>query len=572
MMQDARDLPDASTLSADVCIVGAGAAGISIGLDLIGSGIEVLLLESGGRSFERDTQALYHGTVADRRLHSPPDRYRRRCFGGSTTIWGGRCVPLDPIDFEVRSYVAHSGWPFVREELMRYYVEANRLCEAGDFAYTVAEALPGSCREMLAGWRSARVSADTLERFSCPTNFGARYAHRLGAAPNVRVLLHANVTAVRLDAGGTAVERLTVRTLTGKSFTVQARRVVLAAGALEVARLLLANRDVHRNGIGNGHDVVGRFYMCHLAGSLGTFTVRGDGAAPWHGYDVADDGVYCRRRLALTGPAQRALRIGNVIFRLHHPRIADPAHRSGILSLLYLARGLIPYEYGRRLHEGSGLWSWLKHLRNVFADALATIAFGWHLLRDRGLAERKFPSLIVPPRNNCFSLEFHAEQEPNPASRVTLTNERDALDQPRLCIDWRYSRHDVRTVRCALALFAREVAGSRTGHFAYDPATVEMEITRYGAYGGHHIGTARMGKDPRSSVTDAEGRVHGVANLYIAGAALFPTSGQANPTLTVIALALRTAAHLKRLQWPDAKPQAPVPVPCELPLRIRRTA
>lgn len=575
MMEDARALPDGATFNADVCIVGAGAAGIALALELVDSGLGVLLLESGGPDYEPDTQALYGGSVVDAHLHSPPDRYRQRRFGGSTTIWGGRCVPFDAIDFEARAYVEHSGWPFGLDELQPYYKRANRLCEAGEFAYTVGSAFSGSRREMIEGLRNTSFSSDTLERFSCPTDFGARYAHRLRAAANVRVLLHANVTELRLDPDGRAVDRLAVRTLTGKAFIVQAARVVLAAGGLEVVRLLLANRDVQRNGIGNDHDVVGRYYMCHLAGTIGALTVTGP-AAVWHGYDVADDGVYCRRRLALTAEAQRALRIGNLIARLHHPRIADPAHRTGILSLLYLARGLIPYEYARRLDDGgrSGPLVWLRHVWNVVGDLFATLAFIWHLLRDRKLAERKFPSLIVAPRNRCYSLDLHAEQQPNPASRVMLGPGRDALGQPRLRIDWRYTRRDVETVQRALSVFAREIERSGIGRFDYNPQTVEQEMTRYGAYGGHHLGTTRMGSDARSSVTNAHGRVHGIDNLYVAGASLFPTSGQANPTLTIVALALRTADHLKGLHAtasPLAMPSRAVSSRA-VPFRIRQSA
>ena len=577
MMHDACDLSDGETLSTDLCIVGAGAAGISMALEFIDSGIEVLLLESGGVALEKDTQALYSGAVADQRLHSPPDRYRQRCFGGSTTIWGGRCVPFDAIDFETRDYVAQSGWPFGHEELMPYYVRANRLCEAGEFAYTDVEAFAAPRRTMIKGFHSASFSSNTLERFSCPTDFGARYAHRLRAASKMRVLLHANVTELKINTAGNAIDTLKVCTLTGKSFKVRAKQVVVAAGGLEVARLLLANRDVHRNGIGNDHDVVGRYYMCHVAGTIGALTIASTADAVWHGYDISDEGVYCRRRLALTPEAQRTLRIGNFIARLHHPRIADPAHRTGILSLLYLARRFIPYEYAKRLDEGKATDPrlWLQHLCNVIGDPFATLAFVWHLMRDRKFAERKFPSLIVAPKNNCYSLDFHAEQQPNPASRVTLGHEQDALGQPRLRIDWRYTRQDVETVQRALALFAREIERSRVGRFQYNPQTVETEMTRYGAYGGHHIGTARMGSDPHVSVTDANGRVHGVDNLFVAGAALFPTSSQANPTLTIVALALRMADHLKQLQAREAVVVQQQPIaqpPASMPIPIRAAA
>ena len=297
MIVDANDLADVRTMRADVCIVGAGAAGISLALQFIGSGIEVLLLESGGVAEEPDTQALYAGTVADERLHCPPDRYRQRRFGGTTTTWGGRCLPFDPIDFELRDYVPHSGWPLAREALLPYYPLANRLCEAEDFSYTAAAAFRDGGRPMIEGFESAYFSSDTLERFSCPTDFGARYGQQLRSAPNITVIMHANVTAVRLQADGTRVASLDVRSLRGKRLQARAAHFVLAAGGLEVARLLLASRDVQADGIGNQHDVVGRYYMCHLAGAIGALKIQKPPDSVHHGYEISEEGIYCRRRL-----------------------------------------------------------------------------------------------------------------------------------------------------------------------------------------------------------------------------------------------------------------------------------
>jgi choline dehydrogenase-like flavoprotein len=400
---------------------------------------------------------------------------------------------------------------------------------------------------MMAGFTSTHFSTDSLERFSCPTDFGRRYAHKLREADNVRVVLHANVTAIRLDAAGTHVESLEVRTLAGGRLGVRARHVVLAAGGLEVARLLLASRDRHPRGIGNAYDAVGRYYMCHLAGTIGTLRFNGPLSAVHHGYDRADDGVYCRRRLALNARTQRHEGIGNFIARLHHPRITDPAHRNAVLSLLFLAKALIPYEYARRLHGDDSVSAagWLRHAGNVAARPFDALAFALHMLRDRKLAERKFPSIIIRSRANLFSLDFHAEQQPNPQSRVTLGDDLDGLGMPRLRVDWRYTGGDVDTVARSLALLQADLAASGIGRFDYDPTSVEREMTRYGAYGGHHIGTARMGTDPRTSVVDADCRVHGVDNLHVASAAVFPTSSQANPTLTIVALALRLASHLR---------------------------
>jgi choline dehydrogenase-like flavoprotein len=547
MILDTDDLPDKHVLSSDLCIIGAGAAGISMALALADTALDVLILESGGLKPEQSTQDLYQGEVADERLHSPPDRYRQRRFGGTTTIWGGRCAPFDAIDFEARDYVPNSGWPIDRESLTPYYATANRLCEAGDFAYTFGEAFKRPHRPMIEDFQSENFTTDTLERFSCPTDFGARYGHKLSAARNIRVLLHANVTALKLEPSGKIMKSVLVRTLTGKRFSVRARHFVLASGGLEVARLLLASRDVQPNGIGNEYDVVGRYYMCHLAGTMGTLSVNRPLGTVWNGYDVSDEGIYCRRRIALTAQAQRRHRIGNFIARLHHPRITDPAHRNAILSLLYLAKPLIPYEYGKRLYgdERTGAVVWLKHLRNVGAGPFDAVAFAWHMLRDRKLAERKFPSIVVKPKANLYSLDFHAEQQPLPASRVSLETQVDALGMPRLKIDWRYSAGDVDTVSRSFALLADDIDRSGIGCLAYDRASVESEMTRYGAYGGHHLGTARMGTDPRTSVVDAECRVHGVDNLHVASAATFPTSSQANPTLTVVALSLKLAQRFK---------------------------
>jgi choline dehydrogenase-like flavoprotein len=546
----ARDLADGE-IRADVCIVGAGAAGIAMALELIDSTLEVLVLESGGFEFDPKTQSLYEGAVADERMHSLPVRFRQRQFGGSTTIWGGRCVPFDAIDFEQRDYVPHSGWPIGLDDLMPFYLKANRICEAGEFAYTAARAFSSPTRPMIEGFQSEHFTTERLERFSCPTDFGARYAHKLQAARNTRVVLHANVTSISLNDAGDLVDCLRVQTLAGRTLRVKAGTFVLATGGLEVPRLLLSSRDKHPKGIGNAHDVVGRYYMCHIAGTIGALHFRGPISSVHHGYDISDEGIYCRRRLSIRPEVQRSLRLGNFIVRLHHPRIPDPEHKNSILSLLFLARVLIPYEYAKRLHgiEKIRFWQWFQHIGNVAARPFDAFGFAWHMLRDRKFADRKFPSVIIRSRANLYSLDFHAEQQPNAESRVRLSDEVDVFRVPRILVDWRYTEGDVDTVRRAIALLAADLERSRVGRLEYDPESVEMEMTRYGAYDGHHIGTARMGADPRTSVVDANCRVHGLQNLFIASSAVFPTSGQANPTLTIVALALRLAARLKALSF-----------------------
>jgi choline dehydrogenase-like flavoprotein len=548
---------DGEPLNADICIIGAGAAGISLAVKLRNSGLNILIVESGGRRHEAPIQALYSGHVTDSRLHATPDRFRRRQFGGSTVLWGGRCVPFDPIDFEPRCYIPHSGWPLSYNDILPFYREANEVCEAGAFAYQIDEAFDRPTRPMIAGFASSDFRTDELERFSKPTDFAARYRATLDIAGDVRVLLHATATQLIFDSNGRVLEKVKLRSLSGKTATAHARTFVLATGGLEVPRLLLANRDAHPAGVGNGNDVVGRYYMCHIAGTLGRITIDRSASTVWNDYDIADDGTYCRRRLSLHPEAQRREKIGNFIARLHHPRIADPEHRTAILSLVFLGSRLLPWEYRTRVAPDYGTtWhQYRRHVANVAAAPLSAAGFAARMLTGRFLAERKIPSLVVKSKADLFSIDFHAEQIPNRESRITLADDTDAFGMPRIKIDWHYTRQDVETVEKAVAMLASDFSKSGVGTFEYDRDAVEAEMIRYGAYGGHHIGTARMGTDAHTSVVDQHCRVHGIDNLYVAGAATFPTSSQANPTLTIVALSLRLAGHLKeKLRKPFAIP------------------
>jgi choline dehydrogenase-like flavoprotein len=287
--------------------------------------------------------------------------------------------------------------------------------------------------------------------------------------------------------------------------------------------------------------------MCHIAGTLGALTLDIPGSDVAPGYEVAQDGTYCRRRLALTEAAQAELGVASTVVRLHFPSIPNPVHRTGALSALYLAKPFISYEYAKRLTgEGTGSFSiWLRHVFNVVSDPFGTAGFLLHWLRKRTLSVRKFPSVIVRPRTNVFSLDYHAEQQPNFDSHVSLSAETDALGMPKLKIDWRYTALDVRTASETLRVLKEDLAAWGHGQLTYNPDEIERQMTRDGAYGGHHIGTARMSADPSSGVVDGDCLVYGLRNLYVASSAVFATSSQANPTLTIVALALRLADHLK---------------------------
>ena len=546
MIGSASQLPDGEAIIADICIVGGGAAGITLALALRDSPLRVLLLEAGGATENREGIDLYRGEVTDPALHAPAHVFRHRVLGGSTLTWGGRCVPFDRIDFEPRDWIAPSGWPIGYDEVARYYGEALRLAEAGDNIFSAAAAVDGGMRPMIEGFAPEAFDTDPIERFSCPTDFGRRYRGQLERAPNVRVLLDANCTEIVSEQQGRRVDYLEIRTLNGRRATVHSRYYVVAAGGIETARLLLASRRHDPRGIGNEHDLVGRFYMCHIAGTTGEVHLKVPPNRVFHGYEQSWDGVYCRRRLHLREAAQRRLRTGNIVLRLHHPRLADPAHRRGILSALFLARRFIRPDYARRLRGTRPITAGTlaRHLLNIVSEPFETLGFLVDLVRTRALAGRRFPSLIVRPRNNVYSLDIHAEQAPNAESRITLGTETDRFGMPRVRVDWQYLAIDLDGVERALQALAADLEASGIGTLSFDAQSLATDLLRDGAFGGHHIGTTRMADAPADGVVDRNCRVHGVENLFIAGSSVFPTSGQANPTLTILALALRLAAHL----------------------------
>ncbi|HEU4993382.1 MAG TPA: FAD-dependent oxidoreductase, partial [Gemmatimonadaceae bacterium] len=256
---DGRAVQRDAELTADLCIIGAGAAGIAMALELAGSPMSVLILESGGFDPDPQTQALARGEVVGLPTF-PLEVSRLRFFGGTTGHWGGFCRAFDPIDFEARPWVPHSGWPITHAEVAQYYERAHELCQVGPPDYEpdqwdLAETPP------LPLGKDVRTR---LIQFSPPTRFGVRYRDAVVKAPNISLYLNSNVTSIRPDANGKTIARLDVATLSGNRFTVKARTYVVAVGGIENARLLLASNQVMQRGVGNDHDIVGRYFGDHI--------------------------------------------------------------------------------------------------------------------------------------------------------------------------------------------------------------------------------------------------------------------------------------------------------------------
>lgn len=545
-MAGLRSAPNANeVLTCDICIIGAGAAGLTLALDLVDSAEKVLVVDPGAPDGKVTDQSLYEGEVVGSR-HAQPHMYRQRRLGGSTAIWGGRCIPYDPIDFEARDYVPLSGWPIGYAEVARHYPRAQEILEAGAFDYQADSAIQEG--ELIEGFRDPDVLAQSLERFSLPTNFWREHGRAITASKNVEVV--ANATAIRLERGEVtdAVETLLCARADGGLFKVRARRYVLATGGLETVRLL------SYSGLGDASGMLGRTYMCHVESTLGELRLTPKGRKIKHGFERTRDGIYARRRFTLSPALQRRLQIMNVAIRPHHPPAGDPSHGHPVLSAMFLAKRFIIPEYARRFaaaEKASGgkaksMALLGAHLRNVLTGSpqLATFTIDWTWRRY--LSRRRLPYVALPSAAGAFPLDLNAEQEPNPSSRVTLSDQRDRNGVPRVKIDWRTTELDRRTVHTALLELAAAMRRSGCADVAIDEAALAEQVQEnIRPVGGHHIGTTRMSADPHKGVVDVDCKVHGVPNLYVASAATFPTSSHANPTLTIVAMALRLGEHLR---------------------------
>lgn len=511
MFTDARQLPDQTRIDADLAIVGGGPAGITLALAFAGTGTRVCLVESGGLDLDPEVQALYEGENVG--LPYPLAGNRLRLFGGSSNHWGGYCRPLDPIDFEKRDWVPHSGWPFGIETLAPYYGPAARLVEIAPLRFDDRDYWQRAVDEDLPQPVTGRMQV-RYTHFSPPTQFGARYRDELERAGNIGVLLHANLVDIATTDDARAVTGLALRTLTGLSHSVRAKTYVLAAGALENARLLLLSNRTVRAGLGNQNDLVGRFFMehPHLSG-FGDIVVADLSRLPR---------IY-RERVRVDGRDVSAAFDPSETF-LRQRRLLNATFMAGVGG--EFQRGGVPAD-----HHAAWQMDMLQAAQGFIGGGA-------------GPVDRQRPDLL----GHWLGLGCACEQVPNPDSRVTLSDQRDALGLPRIRLDWRLTGQDRLSVVEHLRSLGQEFGALGVGRMWTAP---EDEDGWPGLLvgGAHHMGTTRMHDDPRQGVVDRDARVHGTENLYIAGSSVFPTGGAANPTLTLVALTLRLADHLApRLQ------------------------
>lgn len=500
LQYDLKQLPDGHAIDCELCIVGAGAAGITIAKELAGTDISVCLLESGSLEWEDDTQALYAGKISGTLPPRDPLESRLRYFGGTTNHWAGCCMPLNEIDFETRSWVPDSGWPINRSDIDTYYRRAQDYCELGAFEY--GETLWNGLDVKALAFDRDRIVTRFFQE-SPPTNFAEVHGPTVLKANNIQTIINANVLGFNASDSGREITYIDIAALNGKRGRVTAKYFVLACGGIENARLLLLSDNHNSNGLGNDHDLVGRYYNDHLYSRLGF---------AW-----------------------------------------------SAIPNIWQRHGLSEHD-----HEASN--GWMRPSGDpVMIRPIASLSDTWQRkmgVLDIGVMaeepeedDETFPAARKnqPELRHRVSLVAQSETAPNRDSRVKLGSDRDALGQRRPSIDWRLSKIDMHTQETMAHAFGSEVTRLGIARMRVDDWIQNQDWTS--AMGreneplsgnAHHMGTTRMADDPTKGVVDKDCVVHGIANFYIAGSSVFPSSGFANPTLTIVALALRTADTLKK--------------------------
>jgi len=541
MINALKDCQLSELESYPVCIIGGGAAGITLAIALSRQGKRVLLIE-GGDWKEVQNNDAYTGEAVSPHATTTEFRYQR--LGGTTHLWGGRCVPLDSYDLKQRDYVPNSGWPLSADELFPYYSQALDYCDAGENDFTV-----NALRNQAAMFEDLKQLngeiKELIERYSLPTDFAKKFGAELKSSKHILVLKGTRVTSMHMNKSGDSVESIELNN--GESrLNMKVNQVVIAGGGIESTRLMLATRK-HTPAWGRFDSSLGKYYACHYDLIFGS--LRFNQNKPYFEFEKTMDGVYARRKLQFNEAFLDQHHLLNSTFRLHFPAYADPSHGSGVLSTIYLAKSVLAKEYQAILNHGgqevAGNRQYFAHVSNVVTDAHSVAKFGMDWILKRQLAKRKLPYTLINNKNGTYPLEFNSEQVPDKHNQISLLDAVDRFGMPRIKVEWRMTDQDIDSGIRSFQLLKNLLEKTDHCRLEFDAKKLEEGVSSALPVGGHHIGSTRMGTSDSNSIVNSDGRVHGVENLFIASSSVFTTNGHANPTLTIVALSLKIANYLQ---------------------------
>jgi choline dehydrogenase-like flavoprotein len=526
MIHDFNHIEEGNILHTDLCVIGAGALGIAIALEFLNTNTQVLILESGGLKPENETRALYDSEIVGI-AHNGAHSGRTRIFGGTSTLWGGQALRLAPIDFMRRPWVENSGWDISQPEIEPYYIRAEAILSLDLLSY---EKAPWQVFNITPPAYDQNKFLPYFSKWSPQPNFALVYGDAIRRSSNITCLLHANVVEIVSDRDESTVEYVEIKSLIGRSARVQAKDYIVCAGGIETARLLLSSNRINSKGIGNQHDLVGRFFQDHVSVQCGEILPNKRSE-----FQNIYDQFYINKvkyfhKITATETFQTQQEILNIAAHIYFEFPQD----HGIV----LAKKIFRDIKNRTVDP-----LWLKELGYVLKDSDDVI----RVLHRYFWAKRSFS-----PKRGVVKLEAHVEQAPNWHSRINLSTEVDALGMSKAQVDWQITEQTRKTVTVFVQAIAAEFSRLELGYLQLAPflqpaassEAVESWKNKCSDL-NHHMGTTRMSNSLKDGVVDRDCKVHNINNLHIAGSAVFPTSGYSNPTLTALALGLRLCDRLK---------------------------
>lgn len=565
MKQDVSKLPNGTEVISDVCIIGAGPAGMTAAREFLESDYTVSLLESGGRAYNHEVQMLSKGEISGD-VNEEQESIHLRQIGGTANNWilqmtddeyGYRYTPLDEIDFEGREHIPYSGWPIKKADLDPYYERVHAVCGVGEYDYTADYWTRGRFRPI--SFRDDKVY-NSVFTFGPTKKFTKEFPEQIANSKNVTLYFHATVVELLCNDDGESVTTAVVRMFDGREVYFKAKQFIITSNALQTPRLLLNSTKTHPTGIGNQHDNVGRYFMDHNLVPCGLFYPDDPSLINELGfYDMQGvDRSTVLGHISLTPEVMKKHKLRNLAVMLFPTTWNNndiEAMKSVNLFVLkphqiYTLR--FPIELAKHtfnlLRDPIDL---ARHLRNVLRGrkrlilaVYERVRYGIPIFLDLG---RGGWSRHARNQRKYDSLELLAivEQSPNPNNRVTVTEEKDALGCRKTKLHYTCAEEDIASVKRAQKIIGEALVETGLGSYQPPEESADMMKTSTGLH--HMLGTTRMSDDPKDGVVDRDCRVHGMRNLFVAGSAVFSTGSYANPTLTNLAISIRTSDKVMSL-------------------------